>query len=111
MLWEENRRMDGQTDTDPISTRGSDNKPPTIQCHVWEIEYNPIRVNPLPDDLPLSEEDAQKGVSVKLVKIAAMEHSIIGLTNYGHVLRYDELRNEANALVGYWTYVCFLFYL
>ena len=45
----------------------------------------------LPDLLGtgLSEEERKK--ETKLIKIAALDHYLVGLTNQGHVLKLDEM--------------------
>lgn len=56
-----------------------------ISCVTWELEYNPHKL----PGLPLLPSLAS-GAHVKdthLIKIAALEHHIVGLTNYGHVLK------------------------
>jgi len=41
----------------------------------------------------------------KLIKIAAFDNNLIGLTNEGHVLKFDSLSNEASSARGQWTYL------
>ena len=77
-----------------------------IPCHTWEINANPVKLPVLPDlpDLPvtgLPEEERRK--ETKLIKIAALSHSLVGLTNKGHVLKIDGLTDE-NA-IPIWSYV------
>jgi len=63
-----------------------------IPCHTLEIHEDPTKLPALPD-LPelsrtgLSEEERAK--ETKLIKIAAMRYSLIGLTNKGHVLKME----------------------
>ena len=78
-----------------------------IPCHTWEIDEDPVKLPPLPDlpDLPgtgLAEEGRQKGT--KLIKIAASDACLIGLTNNGHVLKFDGLYSEGTMRT--WCYVC-----
>ena len=77
-----------------------------IPCHFWEINDDPVKLPPLPDlpDLPgtgLPEEERQK--ETKLIKIAAFDASLIGLTNKGHVLMLDGLYSEGYSVT--WLYV------
>src|SRR5882762_2958403 len=61
----------------------------TIPCATWTMQANPFRLPAVPQvpDLPdtrLSEEERRR--ETKLIKIAALDNVIIGLTNKGHVL-------------------------
>ena len=77
-----------------------------IHCLTWEIDENPVKLPPLPD-LPdligtgLAEEERQE--ETKLIKIAAFDVSLIGLTNKGHVLKLDGLYNGGYSVI--WRYV------
>ena len=77
-----------------------------IPCHTWEINKDPIRLPTLPD-LPdflgtgLLEEERKK--ETKLIKIAAFNFYLIGLTNKGHVLKIDGMRTEDS--IWNWYYV------
>lgn len=63
-----------------------------IPCHTWELGNDPMVLPPLPA-LPeltgtgLDEETL--GQDTTLIKIAAMDNSIVGLTNKGHVVKID----------------------
>ena len=77
-----------------------------IPCHTWEIEMDPVKLPALPElpDLPatgIPEEEC--GKETKLVKIAALNDCIVGLTNKGHVLKIDGLDDEH--LTRIWNYV------
>ena len=77
-----------------------------IPCHTWEIHEDPVKLPALPDlpELPgtgLSEEE--RGKVTKLIKIAAMRYSLIGLTNKGHVLKVDQLYGKDDTRA--WEYV------
>jgi len=77
-----------------------------IPCHTWDIHADPVKLPALPDlpELPgtgLSEEE--RGKETKLIKIAAMGYSLIGLTNKGHVLMMDELYRKGDTRA--WEYV------
>ena len=77
-----------------------------IHCQTLELKMDPIKLPTLPD-LPdllatgLSEEEHRK--ETKLIKIAACDDCLIGLTNKGHVLKLDELDNEEYTRI--WRYV------
>ncbi|CDO70141.1 hypothetical protein BN946_scf184783.g25 [Trametes cinnabarina] len=51
----------------------------------------------------LSEDQLDE--ETKLVKIAGMDNCIIGLTNKGHVLRYERLTSEDEYQQGRWEYL------
>lgn len=77
-----------------------------IPCHTWEINKDPIKLPILPDlpDLTatgLSEEERRK--DTKLIKIAAFDNCLVGLTNKGHVLKIDGLSDEDSIQI--WRYV------
>ena len=77
-----------------------------IPCHTWEINKDPVKLPILPD-LPdllatgLSEEERRK--ETKLIKIAAFDNCLVGLTNKGHVLKIDGLTDEDSIQI--WRYV------
>lgn len=54
-----------------------------IPCSTWELREEPTRLPPLPR---LPELLLGSAEPVKLVKLAALESRLIGLTNHGHVL-------------------------
>ena len=77
-----------------------------MPCYTWEVDKDPAKLPILPDlpDLPaagLSEEERRK--ETKLIKIAAFDNCLIGLTNKGHVLKMDGLADEDP--VQTWRYV------
>ena len=77
-----------------------------IPCHTWAMKKNPVKLPALPD-LPdlrstgMSKKERKK--NTKLIKIAAFDNSMIGLTNKGHVLKIDGL-TDGNS-VRHWRYV------
>ena len=77
-----------------------------IPCHTWEMQKDPFKLPILPDlpDLPavgLSEKEREK--ETKLIKIAALDTCLVGLTNKGHVLKIDGLTDEESVQI--WRYV------
>lgn len=77
-----------------------------IPCHTWEMNKDPFKLPILPDlpDLPavgLSEKEYEK--ETKLIKIAALDTCLVGLTNKGHVLKIDGLTDEDSVQI--WSYV------
>lgn len=80
----------------------------TIPCVISTIEAEPFRLPAIPvlpvlPDTGLSQE--QLNEETKLVKIAAYDNIIIGLTNKGHVLKFSGLTNEEDYLRSRWEYV------
>ena len=77
-----------------------------IPCHTRENNSDPVKLPILPE-LPdllgtgLSEEDRRKGT--KLIKIAALERNLFGLTNKGHVLVLDNLYKEDTTKTWYYV--------
>jgi len=77
-----------------------------IPCYTWEIKVDPTKLPILPD-LPylpatgLPAEEWRK--ETKLIKIAASDNCLIGLTNKGHVLKIDGLTDEDSTQI--WHYV------
>lgn len=77
-----------------------------VPCHTWEINKDPLKLPILPDlpDLQatgLPEEERRK--ETKLIKIAAFDNCLVGLTNKGHVLKIDGLTDEDSVQI--WNYV------
>ncbi|KAH9884808.1 RCC1/BLIP-II [Cubamyces lactineus] len=94
-----------------VRARADDNNPNVIPCHWWVMHgADPVRLPAVPvHSLPvlrktgLSQEQLDE--DTKLVKIAALDNCAIGLTNKGHVLRYDGLANEVAYVQGRWEYL------
>jgi SCF-associated factor 1 len=72
----------------------------SIPCHTWDLQADPIVLPPLPP-LPVLRSDQDP--ETKLVRIAAMEDSLVGLTNNGHVVKFDGLSTE-NIQGRSWVY-------
>lgn len=73
----------------------------TIPCTTWTLQKDPFQLPPLPSDLPRRETSP-----ISLIKIAALEQSLIGLTNHGHLLKF-ELTSEENVQSERWKYLPF----
>ncbi|KDQ61371.1 hypothetical protein JAAARDRAFT_30797 [Jaapia argillacea MUCL 33604] len=80
-----------------------------IQCVPWDLVMDPIRLPHIPHDLPyLTGTAASQEVlnaDTKLVKIASADNLIIGLTNKGHVLKFDNLAGPGTVQQGRWEYL------
>ncbi|KAI5999375.1 regulator of chromosome condensation 1/beta-lactamase-inhibitor protein II [Pisolithus orientalis] len=57
-----------------------------IPCVTWQLHHDPHGLPDLPHLPCLSSGTYSK--DIRLVKIAAMEHDIVGLTNQGHVIKF-----------------------
>ncbi|KAH6915918.1 regulator of chromosome condensation 1/beta-lactamase-inhibitor protein II [Coprinopsis sp. MPI-PUGE-AT-0042] len=77
-----------------------------IPCATWTADFEPLRLPSLPS-LPelTSTGSKKKGPRPQLVQIAGMEGLMIGLTDQGHVLKFDSLHDETTALNGRWQYL------
>ncbi|KAI0730903.1 RCC1/BLIP-II [Earliella scabrosa] len=90
--------------------RPSEDEPNVVPCYWWVLHgAEPVRLPSIPaGSLPklsgIGSEDAPDE-ETKLVKIAAFDNNIIGLTNKGHVLRYGELFGEDTYQQGRWEYL------
>jgi SCF-associated factor 1 len=82
-----------------------------IPCRVLELAVEPVVLPEIPYDLPElvytgESEDARRADPVtRIVKIAGADTVLIALTNRGHVLKYDRLRDEVEYTQGQWIYV------
>ncbi|KAI0358132.1 RCC1/BLIP-II [Trametes cingulata] len=91
--------------------RVSENDPRVIPCYWWVMHgADPVRLPQIPaHTLPELRgtglaRDQLEG-ETKLIKIAGMDNCIVGLTNKGHVLRYDSLAGEDSYQQGQWEYL------
>ena len=81
----------------------------TIPCIPVTLRANPLRIPPITqlpefDDSGLSPEERSK--ETVLVKVAALDNAIVGLTNKGHVLKFGDLSNEHSFNMSTrWEYV------
>jgi SCF-associated factor 1 len=73
--------------------------PDGLRCVTWSLRADPRKIPNIPQ-LPelespgMSQEERTK--TTTLVKIAAFDSHLIGLTNKGHVLKFGALSNEDN---------------
>jgi SCF-associated factor 1 len=89
---EENVAMDERGDCQAYATANHH-----IPCFAWPLRADPLRIPPIPE-LPelnhtgsLQEKETEM---TTLIKIAAFDNHLIGLTNKGHVLKFGDLSNE-----------------
>lgn len=76
----------------------------TISCAHWELAKDPYRLPELPR-LPKLDDTNAEDIDVHLVKIAALQSHLVGLTNHGHVLKILVQTRDTARLEG-WIYVC-----
>lgn len=106
---------------DTVIPEGSD----TLECATWELDHVLLELPSIPTDLPdlghSYEDDWGNKIlpdggdanEVKLVKIAAGDGFMVGLTNHGHVLKIDlkfeedigQLRDSFRLGLTKWVYV------
>lgn len=95
---------------DATKAKVSSDRPDIIPCHVWDLTtVDPVRLASIPTNLPRLggtglPADVLDG-ETKLVKIAGLDNNLIGLTNKGHVLKYNKLSGEESYRQGRWEYV------
>ncbi|KAF9554501.1 RCC1/BLIP-II [Agrocybe pediades] len=77
-----------------------------IPCIAWGMDIMPARLPPIPA-LPelTSTGKIQESKPVALIQIAAFDNHIVGLTNYGHVLKYGALHDQTGPPHGRWEYL------
>ena len=99
---EENAAMDERGDRHAY---GSEDR--RIPCIVtWSLRADPLRLPPIPmlpelESTGLSPEERDK--STNLIKIAAFDNHLIGLTNKGHVLKFGDVSSFDRTMR--WQYV------
>ena len=94
------REMDNDTDkaAHPDGT--------TISCIPWAMDLPPTRLPRIPSLPNLPDNDVQEeGRQTQLIQIAAFDNHIVGLTNLGHILKFDSLHGETGVRHGRWEYV------
>ena len=89
---EEDAAMDERGDCNAYGTEDHH-----IPCITWSLRADPLKIPPIPqlpdlESTGVSQEERSKGTT--LVKIAAFDNHLIGLTNKGHVLKFGDLSNE-----------------
>jgi SCF-associated factor 1 len=72
-----------------------------IPCSIWELHQEPTRLPPLPQLPELLRGSVEP---MKLVKLAALESRLIGLTNHGHVLSIS-VESDISVRSERWEYV------
>lgn len=80
----------------------------TIPCVMSVIQADPYRLPAIPalpnlPDAGLTEEQLDR--ETKLIKIAAYDNNLVGLTNKGHVLKFGGLGSRKEYLRSRWEYL------
>jgi len=88
---EENIAMDERGDCQAYPTTDY-----RIPCVAWPLRADPLRIPPIPELPELSHTGSSQDERSKttLIKIAAFDNHLVGLTNKGHVLKFGDLSNE-----------------
>ncbi|KAF9519464.1 hypothetical protein BS47DRAFT_1468626 [Hydnum rufescens UP504] len=62
-----------------------------VPCEAWDLHHDLFELPPIPQNLPTlrADTDATVEEDLRLIKIAAGDQFLVGLTNRGHVLRID----------------------
>ncbi|KIM44654.1 hypothetical protein M413DRAFT_442608 [Hebeloma cylindrosporum] len=95
------RDMDNEGDKKARATEDG-----TIPCTTWDLDIIPIRLPSIPSLPELPNTDSPKtSKTTELVQIAAFDNHIVGLTNYGHVLKFGSLDDENSVPQGRWEYL------
>ncbi|KAF8493190.1 RCC1/BLIP-II, partial [Russula emetica] len=89
---EENAAMDDGGDCNAYGTEDHH-----IPCVTWSLRADPLLIPPIPqlpdlESTGVSQEERSEATT--LIKIAAFDNHLIGLTNKGHVLKFGDLSNE-----------------
>ncbi|KAG6866580.1 hypothetical protein C0991_002065 [Blastosporella zonata] len=75
----------------------------SIPCVTWDLNETPAQLPPIPNLPDLYGRNEEK--PTQLIQIAGLDNQIIGLTNKGHVLKFDSLQSQASLSGGRWEYV------
>ncbi|KAG9006088.1 hypothetical protein FRB94_000993 [Tulasnella sp. JGI-2019a] len=76
--------LDALSDDDSSQARPDDDK--VVPCTTMEISAAPLLLPEIPQDLPELTPEGDDRVDTQIVRIAAGDEFLIGLTNKGHVL-------------------------
>ena len=89
---EEDAAMDERGDCNAYGTEDHCIPPVT-----WSLRADPLRIPRIPELPELESTGAsqeERSKETTLIKIAAFDNHLIGLTNKGHVLKFGDLSNE-----------------
>ncbi|TFY69106.1 hypothetical protein EVJ58_g618 [Rhodofomes roseus] len=100
--------LDQQSGTRATKALPTLQEPDVIPCYTWTMQgADPVRLPAIPaGDLP---ELSGIGVTIedetRLIKIAGMDNTIVGLTNKGHVLLFQMYGGENEYTRNRWQYL------
>ncbi|KAI6041247.1 regulator of chromosome condensation 1/beta-lactamase-inhibitor protein II [Pisolithus marmoratus] len=80
------REIDQHNETMDQEGQSVDESEDVIPCATWQLHHDPHILPDLPSLPSLSNGVYTK--DIRLVKIAAMDHDLVGLTNQGHVMKF-----------------------
>jgi SCF-associated factor 1 len=99
-ITQKNEELDAAGDKKASATKDG-----LIPCVVSELDVDPILLPSLPQLPDLGDTDDEE---LRIIQIGGLDGQLIALTNYGHVLKFDDLLDESAASRGAWQYVrCF----
>lgn len=77
-----------------------------IQCHTWAATVDPVLLPSLPPlpDITNAGDDFKK-YPPRLIELGGMDNQIVGLTNYGHVVKFNGLHHEDSPRSAEWQYL------
>ncbi|KAF5387338.1 hypothetical protein D9757_005797 [Collybiopsis confluens] len=73
-----------------------------IECAPWDLTMDPVILPSLPSLPTLNNDSTESEGEVRIIRIAGFDSAIIGLTNRGHVVIYNDL---GEAPQGGWKYL------
>ena len=77
-----------------------------IPCVTWGLDVVPLRLPAIPSLPEILDNGVENELyPIVLIQIAAFDNNVVGLTNQGHVLKYNSLHSEVEVPQGRWEYV------
>ncbi|KAF7308855.1 RCC1/BLIP-II protein [Mycena kentingensis (nom. inval.)] len=80
-----------------------------IPCATWTLEAQDLNrlppLPPLPKLVDTGDAEGENEGEPKIIKIAAMDGSLVALTNQGHVVLFRGLESEDSLAQGRWKYL------
>lgn len=95
---QKNQELDAEGDKKAVASPDG-----VIPCVTWLMDIEPFRLPPIPN-LPSPGTHFKEGLT-QLIKVAALDALLIGLTNHGHLLVFNALESESTAVNGEWHYL------
>ncbi|KAG6908970.1 hypothetical protein DXG01_002577 [Tephrocybe rancida] len=76
----------------------------SIPCVTWDLNEDPARLPSIPT-LPDLPGGGNEDEPTQLIQIAGLDGHLIGLTNKGHVLKFNGLQSKETLSWGSWKYL------